>query len=102
MTRGEKLIAQWPPCEEKAMPRKRQSSLSPWPENPSPKRLMLTNYARAYRVAQRLFERHGVPVAIIEQQCAIQSHCVVAGADIFKLKLKGEEAKPYRLVTTVF
>lgn len=79
-----------------------QSSSMPWPENPSPKRLVLTNYTRAYRVAQRLFERHGLPVAIIEQRCPIQGHCVISGKEIFKLKLQGDGPRRYRLVTTVF
>lgn len=76
--------------------------LQPWPERPSPLRQRLTDYTRAYRVAQRMFERSGRPVAILEQDCSIQSHCVVWGDEVFCLELEGQGPKPYRLVTTVF
>lgn len=77
-------------------------SSMPWPEHPSPLRQRLTDYTRAYRLAQRLFERHGRPVAIIAQDCPIQAHCVLWGEDVFCLKLEGTRPRPYRLVSTIF
>ena len=75
---------------------------APWPEHPSPLRRRLSDYTRACRLAQRLFERHGRPVAIIAQDCPIQAHCVLWGEDVFCLKLEGQEPRPYRLVSTIF
>ena len=78
------------------------ASCSMWPERPSPLRRKLTDFNRAYRVAQRLFERYGEPVAILEQPSPIRSHCVVWGPEIYGLKLRHPGPDAYKLVTTVF
>lgn len=79
-----------------------QHASTPWPENPSPLRLRLTDFTRAHRVAQRMFEHYGEPVVILQQGSAIQSHCLVWGQNIYKLKLHTNEASPCKLVTAVF
>ena len=77
-------------------------SASLWPERPSPLRRRLTDFSRAYRVAQRLFEQYGEPVAILEQASPIQAHCVVWGPEIYALKLHHSGPDAYTLITTVF
>ena len=75
---------------------------APWPEFPSQRRTELTNFARAYRVAQRIHEVRGIPVAVLQQQCFFQSHCIVWGNDIFRLQHEGNDPVPYKVVTVLF
>ena len=103
MTPGGTWMQQVPASlQEEPMSATQENASSLWPDRPAPLRQRLTDYIRAYRVAQRLIECYGKPVAIIEQDCLIQSHCVLWGDDIFHLELQGRRPKPYRLVPTVF
>jgi len=60
------------------------------PSSLSSKRQRLTNYERASRLAQRIFETQQRPVIILYIGSAVQQYRLVVGDEIQKINLENE------------